>query len=203
MKRVCGLCILFLSACGEVVVDYGSQRSTQSVTVQSVQADQPDSLLRDKASIAFRDFRFGMTQNEYYETKADNRNYFYKIGPHDYALSGSFDDSGRLYLLDIEGMHRDLAELQGKVRSEFATLKDLMTSEHGTPRLEGEYPARLHTDTFLTVVSWKYFTKQIELGVVRKPEGTCCAGLRLLDEPLFQRTQRLDTGASVDATRPE
>lgn len=195
------LSVLLVSACQEVEVDDGSG-SMQQPLVEATQPELPQLRTTDTglARRAFGDFLFGMGQDAYYDLKSTKRDYFYRIGQHDFAISGLFDTAGRLYGVDIEGMRRSLADLRGRVFDETEALWSFVDAEHGAPQMQQEFPSEvsLPKDTFLCLASWQYRTKEIRLGVARNSDAVY-AMVKLWDRVLYQR--HLGNPIALDSLR--
>lgn len=193
------LSVLLASACQEAEVDDGSG-AKQQLLAAPTQPELPQVPTIDTflAQRAFGDFLFGMGQDAYYDLKSTKRDFFYRIGAHDFAISGLFDSAGRLYGVDIEGMRRSLADLQGRVFDETETLRSFVGAEHGAAQKKQEFPlaVSLPQDTFLCLASWQYRTKEIRLGVARNSDAVY-AMVKIWDRGMFRPD--LETSLAQDS----
>ena len=174
--------------------------------VNTVREPLPDSVALQLARIAYADFKFGMNENEFYDAKTKNKDYFYRIKDNLYSLNGQFDDSGHLYRLELEGLSYDAHQLNEKVKQEYETLDKIMvetygeaTEDYGFPTLDKFQPEQIVWSKY-----WKYYTKLIHVGVQQTPRNTYHAIAYFTDEPmsLLVVQQQKVTADSISAMKP-
>ncbi len=152
-----------------------------------------DTLDTDATRIAWGDFLFGMTQNEFYDVKTRNRNYFYHIGGKEYSLTGMFDDSGKLYMLHMESIAREKQLLDSKIRDEYITLYKMASEHFGSTTEEYGFPANdeLAPGEVKWLKLWKLQNRLVRLGIQHHVTSDYCAVLQIADQPVLEKMKAL------------
>lgn len=155
---------------------------------------------REQAITAFGGIKFGMSKDT---VKAIMEKTFQQgaskiLGAYSYSFSPVFNNSGQLYMLQLQTAPESSLQLESTVMARVQNLKQIISAKYGEPQKSFAFP-----DDFAFVESnlqwtniWKFDTKTIKIGVAAEPEGSLYKAVCwIYDDPI--RVKQLNKGKDI------
>ncbi len=172
-------------SCTEQVRELQEEEPAVVTTTPEAPKLRADTVALFQRNMAYADFRFGMTPNEFYEAKTRNKDYFYKIGHHRYAVQGAFDDSEGLYQLRLEGMNTDPNKFDPLLRKEIEALCNVVSKTYGEASQKNRFPSwsALRSEETYWISTWQVAEKTASVGLSKTNSDLCFAVARFRNRP--------------------
>jgi len=178
--------------------------SLQQVRLLEREKFQADSLEKaarfNQAMTAFGEIKFGMTRDTVQSImgKTLDQGKSKLLGAYNYSFTPSFNDTGQLYMLQLQTASESSLQLESSVRAKVDNLKQIITTKYGEPKKSFGYPddfAFVETQIQWTNI-WEFDTKTIKVGVAAETEGSRYKAICwIYDDPL--RIKQLNQGADL------
>lgn len=186
MRNIVPLILAMMAlSCTEQVREVQEEEPVVAATKAEVPKLRADTIALFQRNVAYADFRFGMTPNEFYEAKTRNKDYFYKIGHYRYAIQGAFDDSEGLYQLRLEGMNTDPNKFDPSLRKEIEALCNVVSKTYGEASLKNTFPSwsALRSEETYWIHTWQVAEKTAAVGLSKTNSDMCFAVARFRNRP--------------------
>jgi hypothetical protein len=115
-----------------------------------------------------------MTQKEYDRLPSKQTSYFQKIGDEEYSVIPHFNQSNRLYFVEIKSFSRDAGYIDTYVRNTHNNIKEIIQLKYGQPKFLSDLPTILeYRSGFIRWTnSWEIGKKIIMLGTAEEQSSS-------------------------------
>jgi hypothetical protein len=161
-----------------------------------------DSATLEQEKIAFGKLRFGMLEKEYDKLPAKEKESHRKIGNDYYEISPYFDDSSRLYMVEITSTKKSANYLDTDVEESAENLHDVIAAKYGTGEYKASFPSIIDFSPgyINTMYKWEIGNKLITVGAGEVSSGAeYYSFCRIQDQKMYNAQQALNVKRKENA----
>ncbi len=152
--------------------------STDNVTVNNTSPINMEDSIKtsfplEDAKVVYDKVNFGVTEKEYNKLMRNSYNR-YKIGDYEYSFSPTFDDNGKLYLLEISSFYENASKIETELNDSKNNLIKVIsqkykepTENYGVPDFFSFKPGYIQWQC-----KWSIHTKTILIGTSEENNGS-------------------------------